>query len=181
MKYPKIYRIPVKDHRVRGKNYLSSDDVSLLLSSRIIVEEKIDGKLLPIMNIMDEKCVTYYYEYVKYKHNIFYNNLPGSTIGIDIHDSYLGFLPPEEKNKLFGEIGKPVSPILYEGICNLSMLLSYMGTKSRFSDSKIEGIVIKNYKFQMFGKIVDPDFDNEVDDSIHWSRKPLIENIITGE
>ncbi len=48
LRYPDIYRIPVKGYQRRGKKYLTINEVWELLTGPVEVEEKLDGKRIRV-------------------------------------------------------------------------------------------------------------------------------------
>ena len=189
--YMYIPRISIPGFPVRGKKkYLNPQELEKVLDGEIRIEEKLDGKLtriysdpLPVISF------AWFGEDLHYKHNIFYNKIPLSRtpfiIGIDVfseaENKYV------ESRDSFFKIGDALppfatAPVLLSGNnLKLSDILPLLESKSAFGDEQIEGIVIKNYSSQIFGKIVNPKFDNDVDDSDHWLRKKRISNRINKE
>lgn len=184
MNYPKIYRIPVPGYRTRGKHYLTLEEVDKLLSTKVVVEEKVDGKLTPL-DIFGQYTIVC--EYMKYAHNIQYKSLPSTFIGLDVYLSDDTLVSNSGlKNVLieYSNIKSMVTitrvPVIDEGTYTIDKLLKFIGTMSAYGAARIEGIVVKNYELGMYGKIVDPLFEDEVDDSEHWSDKPRVVNTIVG-
>lgn len=171
-RYPDIYRIPVKGYERRGKKYLTINEVRELLDGVVEVEEKIDGKRMQV-HIED---YTIFKENCKRQHTITYKSLPAWEIGFDI---WVGekFLPREEKKEIFDILDIPMAPALLWGkFISLDPILDLIGQPSTFGAERIEGIVIKNPEKQLFGKLVDPLFDQEVDESEHHLRRPYVMN-----
>jgi hypothetical protein len=184
--YMYIPRIPIPGFPVRGKKkYLNLEELEKLLDGKIFVEEKLDGKLTEInIDSLTSRGLRVFGEDLHWKHNICYNRLPVSSIPfvviIDIYDPkrerYLSY-----KQVFFDLTKTPTAPILLAGELDLNEILEILESKSAFGDQQIEGVVIKNYDKQLFGKIVNPKFDNEVDDSEHWLRKKRVSNRIIKE
>lgn len=172
-KYSKISRIAVDSFVKRGKRYLSDQEVAALFSGSVVVEEKLDGKLVEI----EEEGYTIYKEDLKRRHTVEYAALPAWEIGLDVWDPDCGFLDQLQKHLVFTTLGVPTAPVLFMGkVTSHKELLSFLGTPSVFVASRIEGIVIKNYGQGLFGKIVDPLFDKQVDESVHPIRSPYVRN-----
>lgn len=53
IKYPKTYRILVPEVDVKGKHYLSDEEVKLLLAGEVSIQEKIDGANVGIIRTKD--------------------------------------------------------------------------------------------------------------------------------
>jgi len=173
-RYPKIYRIAVPGHRARGKRYLVTDEVDDLLTGSVVIEEKLDGKLVEL----EDEGYVIFKEDLKRRHTVAYTQLPAWEVGLDIWDPEEEcFLGPNEKRFAFQALDIPFAPMLFEGkIRGLGQLLDLLGTASAFGAPQIEGVVIKNYEKGLFGKIVDPQFDREVDESGHHLRRPYVMN-----
>jgi len=173
-RYPKIYRIRVPGHKRRGKDYLVTDEVDNLLTGSVVIEEKLDGKLVEL----EDEGYVIFKEDLKRRHTVAYMDLPAWEAGLDVWDPKLEcFLDPDDKEVIFQALGIPVAPILYTGtIRSLGQVFDFLGRKSAFGASRIEGVVIKNYGKDLFGKVVDPLFDQEVDESEHHLRRPYKTN-----
>lgn len=179
MSYPKIFRIPVPVFtNTRGKHYLTLKQVTELLDGNIVIEEKVDGKQ-SARKVNDYTVV--WYEDTRYKHTIFYDNLPSFDIVFDVERDGR-FLNFTEKMNFCADYGLNRSPSIFCGRTSYEELLRYLpnllNVQSIFGQSKIEGIVIKNYDKQLFGKIVNPEFEEEIDSGEHWTKKKLVKNIM---
>jgi len=173
-RYPKIHRIKASGYRRRGKDYLTLDEIDNLLTGFVVIEEKLDGKLVEL----EAEGYVIFKEDLKRKHTIAYMDLPAWEVGLDIWDPDLKcFLDLGEKCFIFQALGIPVAPILFAGtLGGPAHIFDFLGKKSAFGASKIEGIVIKNCEKGLFGKVVDPLFDQEVDESEHHLRRPYERN-----
>jgi len=185
IKYPYIKRIPIPQYPKRGsKPYMTIHEVDSLLEGHIIVEEKLDGKLTCIPTTAS---ITPVFEYMEWVHSIHYTNLPYSVvhfhIGLDILDSEGTILSYTDKSAIFSELHVPLTPLLLD-IDNVAItidhLISLMDMSSSFGSDYIEGIVVKNYEKKLFGKIVNPKFDREIDEKDHWLRSPRRRNWINS-
>lgn len=175
-RYPKIYRIQIEGVVKRGKYYLTPDEITRLLDGPICVEEKIDGKLVESPSHEQEGYILFY-EDAKRRHTVEYTQLPAWLIGIDIWDKDWGFLGRKDREIVFGALGVPVAPLIFEGCVNsISSLITFIGRPSAYGAERMEGIVIKNYSQQMMGKIVDPVFDRIVDTTGHHLRRAFTRN-----
>jgi len=178
LNYPKIYRIPIPFFKeTRGKHYLTEDEVKQLFNGIVSIEEKVDGKLGAEQLDND----IFFYEYMKYKHTIPYLKLSSWKLYFDIWDSKR-FLGLNEKRSAFIQLGMSYVRIIYHGIVEYKKLLKTLPkilelkTEYGHGDSKIEGIVIKNYNKQLFGKVVNPKFEKEIDETGHWIKRKKIMN-----
>jgi len=171
-RYSKIPRIEVDGFVKRGKRYLNERERTRLITGPIYVEEKIDGKLVEL----EQEGYTLFYENVKRRHTVEYIQLPAWLIGIDIWD-WNHFLDREEKEEVFRALEVPVAPLLFQGeVSDYQSLISLLGRASAYGADRIEGIVIKNPREQLMGKIVDPIFDRKVDLLGHHLRRAFVRN-----
>lgn len=169
-KYPKIYRIDV-GLNIRGKYYLSDQEIMNLLDGEVVIEEKVDGKLIEV----EFEGYTIYKEDMRRQHTVVYDGLPAFEIGLDVWDGER-FLGVREKTEIFQILNIVPAPILFQAEIAFSDLITFLGRKSEFGSGKIEGIVIKNYLKQLFGKVVDPAFDDTVDNTVHHLRRLYTRN-----
>ena len=103
-------------------------------------------------------------------HHIYYDNLPDWFICFDVWEGKK-FLNRQEKENFCKELNLEIIPLIYEGyIDDILHLESFVRGKSEYStDHDREGIVVKNYRKQMRGKIVIPEFVKELnEDGTHW-------------
>jgi len=115
-----------------------------------------------------------YGELMYAKHNIYYDELPSYFLVFDIWDGreYLHY-----DNRIFfiKEFGFQHVPILYYGNEKIDVD-SFMYIKSACSSNLAEGIVIKNYKKQIRGKLVRPEFMKDLEEDDHWATKAVKRN-----
>lgn len=166
--YPKIYRIPIGP-RIIGKDYMTRDQAEKLLSGEVVIEEKIDGST-DSRDFGDHKV---FGEAMKNKHSIPYDELPGYFIGFDVWDKKDGkFLGYDSKIEFLRKHGIPSTNLIFRGTHDpkdLEGLTKYLGKSKFAADQDAEGIVIKNYDTQMFGKLVRLEFLEGITD--HWIDK----------
>ena len=178
MNYPKIFRIPVPDFKeTRGKHYLSVEEVKELLDGVVTIEEKIDGKI----DAERDHYQIVFFEFMKYKHTIPYFYLPSFKMVFDVYDEDAKkFLNWEEKYKWLTSRGYFVVREIFHGETTYEELLTFLpkilAMKSAYGEKRIEGIIVKNYKKQLFGKIVNPEFEEEMDGGKHWTKKKIVLN-----
>lgn len=115
-----------------------------------------------------------YGELLYAKHHIYYDQLPSLFLVFDVWNGK-EYIKSEKSEFEFLTV-----PTLYYGNeATMEMIDQFMKEKSIYSSIDLrEGIVIKNYKKQMRGKLVRPEFMKELDeDETHWSLKtPVIRN-----
>lgn len=114
-----------------------------------------------------------YGEFMWATHHIFYDSLPDWFICFDIWNGKK-FLKRSEVEEICCDLGIEVVPLLFEGyVDNILDIESYLRGPSAFSsEHDREGIVVKNNRKQMKGKLVVPEFVKEInEDGIHWMTK----------
>lgn len=121
-------------------------------------------------------------EWLRSKHNIFYNNLPDYFVAFDIWDGYR-YLDLPSRSEFLHKLGFAEVPLIYSGdnldiedvLCIADGLS--VSNRSRFSSSEtFEGVVIKNYDKNLFGKYVRREFLESIEE--HWLELPLVENML---
>lgn len=120
-----------------------------------------------------------YGELMYAQHNIYYDKLPSYFLVFDIWngDKFLG---PMELTGFCQRVGLHHVPILYYGPAPARTdLVKYIPENSMYGTGRSEGIVVKNWKKQLKGKIVRPEFMKEVDESDHWMEKSVVKNKLT--
>jgi ATP-dependent RNA circularization protein (DNA/RNA ligase family) len=123
-----------------------------------------------------------YCELLYAKHNIHYTRLPSYVILFDVWDAktkqYIGLTDIQRFSEL---VEIPLVPVLYSGQGpEISALIKLIG-QSAYYDGLMEGIVVKNYRKQMRGKIVRPEFMKEIDESEHWTNASIVKNSMGGQ
>jgi len=114
------------------------------------------------------------------QHNIFYDELPSYFLVFDIWDGK-HYLDTPPKLAWANRWGFETVPLLYSGKIETEELDSFMNIKSEYaSESIAEGIVIKNYKQQLRGKLVRPEFMKELDEDDHWVKHSIRKNQLKG-
>jgi hypothetical protein len=102
------------------------------------------------------------------RHSIHYNNLPAMSIIFDIYiKEESRWMNYEEKEEFSKGCGDPIAPKLMEtfGTMSLDMIIKHFiesPFKSEFGVEDIEGIVIKNYEKNLFGKIIRTEFTEQL-------------------
>jgi hypothetical protein len=103
-KYPKIRYLPINHPKCREDKIMSVEEAKKLLSQRVIVEEKMDGKTS--MHKADKFLI--FAEDLKYVHSIHYY-VPARFAIFDVFDySRTLFLCREHKKEVFEDIRKGI-------------------------------------------------------------------------
>lgn len=175
-KYVEVKRIPVEGFPRVGKDYLTEDEVDLLFGpGRKVVQEKIDGKSEWEMT----KKAQVFYEFCKYRHSIPYTHLPAWKIAFDVWDTVNDcWADPIVYRILHRRFGWNFAPTLIEPLkaFDLEDIVILLKSRSAYNpDHQIEGVVIKNYDQNIFGKIVNPEFEDEVSSGLHPQKRRIQE------
>lgn len=119
-----------------------------------------------------------YGEFMWATHHIYYDNLPDWFICIDIFvnnkTNRFEYLNRESKEGFCKAWGIEVVPLLFDGyVDSITEIEDLVAGPSEYStDHEREGIVVKNHRKQMKGKIVRPEFVKEInEDGVHWMTK----------
>lgn len=177
----KILRIQ-HGKRIYRKRYLTDDEIIKLFTGTVEIQEKVDGKQ-SITRISDDKWLIE--EDISGKNTVHRHVLeyktPQKRIPLDVVEvieDKLYFGPYTEIGWM-GEMGgmggmggmgnklklativleKPTLDYIYEVLESLSKLPSCFGA------DEIEGLVIKNYQYQLMGKWVNGKFEDKIDES----------------
>jgi len=125
-----------------------------------------------------------YGEWLRAKHNIFYDRLTDYFVAFDIWDGYR-YIDLKSRSEFLYKIGFAEVPLIYSGadldIVDILYIAEGISVSnvSRFSSSEImEGIVIKNYEKGLMGKYVRREFMDSIEE--HWLRMPLVENRLSS-
>ncbi len=184
-----IRRIPLFDYERKikfRKPFMSEEVMEELFSDDLLIEEKLDGKTEYIL--LEDKVL--YFENLKYIHTIKYDMVPpplkssASSFYI-LFDVYIisqdRWAERREKEEIGINLGYPVAPLIYEGRVEVNEILQFLKLKSLFSKTnQIEGIVLKNYKKRIFGKVIGEEFFNALlaEDFKDYNKRPKIMNSI---
>lgn len=174
--YVEVKRIPVDGIPRIGKDYLSEEEVAILLGpGRKVVQEKIDGKSEWEM----VKKAQVFYEFCKFRHSIPYTQLPSWKIAFDAWDTVRGcWADPLVYKFLKKRYGWNFAPTLIEATCSIDLedVILLLKSHSAFNpDHQIEGVVVKNYDMGLFGKIVNPEFEDLVAEGVHPQKRRIQE------
>ena len=179
----RIKRFNIEGFEIRGKRYLSPEEEEFLLSKKVFVQEKVDGKL----TYRDLGDFLILCEDLKHTHTIYYKNLPSRYLGFDVYHKDEGFLEIKEAYKVMIEHGVIPVPVMYSGKVDKEMIKNFvlersseflteinpkMGEIAREVSPEIaerknfvEGIVVKYYENNKLyaGKAVNPAFERIMD------------------
>jgi len=173
--YPKIKRLPLYSVPYR-KPVLSSTEIRLLFSDVVVVEEKIDGKQM--QKEVDGYII--FFEYMRIRHEIRYTNLPCYEVAFDVYDSSTKrFLEIPEKYEIMKAYGFCYVPVLFIGEVSpeswKQTIVDLMRRPSYYGAPLMEGVIVKNYVRQLFGKAVNREFDEAVRGKEHYTRRRTVE------
>lgn len=200
-KYPKPKRFPLGKATIRKKKYLTDDEVARLLRGKVVVEEKMDGKMV---RFRAERFLVFA-EDLKHVHSIYYK-LPGRYAIFDVFDSQRGvFLYYDTVRELGNDMrkgvlrvndvnGADIAPILFfpvplvaiglfgiEDMPKLIGLSAYAIDHDTKKPDFMEGIVVKPCR-DLFpeefltGKLIREEFASGI--KKHYLNLPFRSNII---
>jgi len=124
--------------------------------------------------------IVVYGELLRCVHSIYYNSLPDWFIVFDIYDlkkeKYLSY---SQMKGMCNKVGLCCVPLLYEGqIPDKNFLLNLIPSKSAYGDVA-EGVVVKNYRQQVRGKVVKKEFLKFIEDeNTHWVNRKIKLNTV---
>jgi atypical dual specificity phosphatase len=119
-----------------------------------------------------------YGELMYSKHHIYYDALPSYFLAFDVWDGK-EFLDHDDRIEFVNKIGLKHVPVLHYGYIDNVFELEKFVVQSRVSTTeKMEGIYVKNYRKQMKGKLVRPEFVKDLEDEDHWMFQELRRNLL---
>jgi ATP-dependent RNA circularization protein (DNA/RNA ligase family) len=164
-----LERVPFSSQNDKGT--ISKAQYMDLIEGEVIIEEKVDGATYSL-EIPEEPNLNIFAEFLKFKHTVPYNKIPIPSdprftwyIIFDIYDKEKKqFYTIEDKN-LFSQVcGVCLTKVLFIG----KLPAGYAESKkkieqlarqtSNFGDDLMEGVVIKNYGKNLFGKYINKEF-----------------------
>lgn len=98
-----------------------------------------------------------YAEWVRRRHAVAYEALPGPLVGLDVYDRHATrFLAIDERDRILAELGIPPPPRRFHGVLGSeSRLLELLG-RSAFAAVRAEGLVVRTPDRETVAKVVDP-------------------------
>jgi hypothetical protein len=112
-------------------------------------------------------------------HTVHYDKLPDYFIAFawaKQKSSY--YYPWDELVCLCDDIGIQHAPEVARGVFRKDDLFDLIPNPSTFGSEPAEGIVVWNHKAGLKGKIVRAEFQKSMDDTTHWTRKPIKRNTL---
>jgi len=160
----KILRIQ-HGERIYRKRYLTNDDIIKLFTGMVEIHEKVDGKQ-SIVSISDDEWLieedvsgknTVHKHVIEYK--TWQKRIPLDVVEVVKGELYFEPFTGMAKNLTFATLNleKPILADIYRILEALSKLPSHFG------GYEIEGLVIKNYQYQLMGKWVNEKFEDKID------------------
>ena len=117
-----------------------------------------------------------YGELMYSEHNIHYNILPSYFLAYDVWDGKKYLRAEERTEYVWDKWELQHVPILHYGNSKINVD-DFMNKKSWYSTKSLaEGIVVKNYRKQMRGKLVRPKFTKDLDENDHWLHQATRRN-----
>jgi len=113
------------------------------------------------------------------KHTIFYDKLPDYFIPFAWYDRKSEvYYHYDELKYLCENIGLTPAPEIARGHFNRLDLFDKIPNPSNFGSEQAEGLVVWNYKKGLRGKIVREQFQKSMNKSGHWTRQPVVKNLL---
>lgn len=184
--------IQAKGLVIRGKPYMSTEEMYDLFSDEIVIEEKVDGHPVVILH----EGYTFFCESLSIMHTVAYDNCPYSTCGWPDHvvtyEIMEGEVEPPytygqgrgkwltrlEKEMVCDMVGSPIVPLVYKGRVRPYKVPHLADRLSSFGSSTSEGIVLKNLKKGIFGKFINIEFHEKIsDESLQGGVHPMMKGI----
>jgi len=149
------------------------EEMRELLTGDVVVEEKLDGTLT--WDPYEPIGLDIFYEDLRIRHSVFYDRLSAFFIVLDVAQGNR-ILPPYERMKW----GEPAPVVDHDlGMTPekfTARLEGYLHRVSTFSsESQIEGIVVKNYPKQLFGKVVNIEFYEGIEATGPYMKRRIVE------
>jgi RNA ligase-like protein len=204
-RYPRVPHLAASVAATSNDTILSEEARRELLTTAVLVEEKLDGmnvslwveggvpyvatrggpdssdrsgergRLKAWANAHHDALVTVlgedyvlYAEWLRRRHGVAYDHLPGELIGIDVFDRrQKRFLDIGERNATLSNLRVPAPPALYCGVLGSSRRLEALFGTSAFADEHGEGLVVRALHRRLIAKVVDPTWDHI--GSLPWS------------
>ncbi len=187
-RYPKPLRFRPNNSK---KPVLSDADTKYLLSGKVVVEEKMDGKQLIVENERFVFCA----EDLWKRHSIAYT-IPARYMVFDIFELAAGqFLSPDGRQELIDQLMKQAwrlpeplkhgifpARILNRGRFELAQIEAMIELPSLYAiEGKMEGLIVKPdrilfYDEHLSGKVIREEFENGI--ATHHMRMPSEYNLI---
>ncbi|MEM3364340.1 MAG: RNA ligase family protein [Candidatus Micrarchaeia archaeon] len=197
--YPKPKRLPIGP-RIKGKEYMSPKDVDWLFKSRLLIEEKMDGKQV----FFEAGNYILWCEDLLRKHSIKYR-VPGRYALFDVYDrNKKQFLDWAHKIEVWEDIRRGKILIKDRSMQNSSLLIfpvpkvavvrgktpleianlitfSVYAKDGKLNPAMMEGVVIKQDRIQFYiefitGKLVREEFEKGI--TTNYLNLPKENNII---
>ncbi len=142
-----------------------------LLTGEVFIEEKLDGTLFAMTGY--EADITIFTENLRVQHSVFYDRLPIFSVILDVADDHVQY--PTERDR-WG----PTPPLIRHYLKLTPSIFKqqlplFLDSNSAFAtDSRIEGIVAKNYQKQLFGKVVNMEFYKGIEEQGSYLKRRKI-------
>jgi hypothetical protein len=168
-KISKIVRVPFsQQHR---KPSMTWEEFVDLVDGEIVIEEKLDGATY-FIELDEEPDISFFAEYLKIRHTVIYDKVPFSInpkflwyVVFDVYDKKeKKFLDRKEKAEYAEVYEFPMPRVLFRGKLKGNRtkkeksISKLARRKSKFGPGLMEGVVIKNYEKQLFGKYINEEF-----------------------
>lgn len=172
--HARIKRLPIGQVPKTRKPLMSEEEMRELLTGNVLIEEKLDGTLEAYPS--HDRTRTVFWENLTIRHSIFYDKLPAFHIALDVASDHVH--PPDERTS-WG-----VTPPIIREYLSLAperfmeQLPKFLIRRPAWAtETNIEGIVVKNYPKQLFGKVVNMEFYKGIEqEGSYLKRRPAQHN-----
>lgn len=171
-----IRRIPLGQLRVErpGRPYLTQEEFARLLDGDVVVEEKLDGH----PEVLEDESHVFFCEDLRFQHSIPYSRVPRPRLKAPAffvcYDIWIQgeerWAAREEKCIQCEGVGLPVALLVFEGRITAEEIPLLAARQSAFGEALAEGIVIKNLQHGLFGKFINAEFRQGVENAENWRR-----------
>ena len=118
-----------------------------------------------------------YAELLRCVHTIKYDQLPDWVCVFGIWDTRKAeYLPWKAVQSHCEEWALSTVPHIVTGHLEKNELTGFIPNPSLYGSTKAEGIVVWNYRQQIRGKIVRPEFMKQIDEDDHWTKYNSVHN-----
>lgn len=183
--HARILRLPFGRVPETHRPVMSEEDVDRLLTGDVYVTEKLDGRLHQVdasqFTRFGTEVFNYFYEELRIRHSVFYDALPNWYVLLDVASGDR-ILPPEQREEVIKRGGSTEfeAPVVVHDTAMTREkfelhLQEWLNRVSSFSSEMQEGMVVKNYEKQLFGKMVRFEFYRGVEESEGYLRRRVQE------
>ena len=136
-----------------------------------------------LCQLLEPEVEVLFGEWCHIVHSCVYTKLPGQFIAFDIYNKRTGaFASASERNRRLEGLGIPVvNTLARRAFSSKAELLELLESRSAYSDNFVEGAYLRIDDEEkgvntMRGKIVRPDFIQNINEGEHWIKGEMVKN-----